>query len=223
MSNVSLIVGESGTGKSTSIRNLDHTSTFIINIIDKPLPFRGFKKKYLPMSKDWMEGNTYSSDNYEQIIKAVNFISNKRPDIKTIIIDDFQFVMVNEFMRRGREKGFDKFTEIAVHAWSILNSLKSLREDLDCFVLTHSTIDENGKMNIKTIGKLLSEKYSPETAVSIMLQTEVLDGNYCFITQGDARHIAKSPMGMFEDRAIPNDLNFVKQKMNEYFNEDIAI
>lgn len=223
MSNLSLIVGESGTGKSSSIRNLKPEETFIINVIDKPLPFRGYKKKYLPMSEDWSKGNYYATDVYTKIIKAANFISNKRHDIKTLIIDDFQFVMTNEFMRRGLEKGFDKFTEIGIHSWEILNALKLLREDLDCFILTHSFMDESGKMNIKTIGKLLSEKYSPETAVSMMLQTEVQNGNYYFITQGDSRHIAKSPMGMFEDRSIPNDLAFVKEKMNTYYNEDIAL
>jgi len=223
MSNLSLIIGESGTGKSTSIRNLDPNETFIINIIDKPLPFRGYRKKYIQISSDWTTGNYCSTDDYNQIIKAVQFISNKRPDIKTIIIDDFQFVMTNEFMRRCLERGFDKFSEIGNHAWSILNALKSLRHDLDCFILAHSEVDETGKMKVKTIGKLLSEKYGMETAVSMMLQTELRDGKYCFITQGDARHIAKSPMGMFDDLHIPNDLAFVKSKMNDYYNEDIAI
>lgn len=223
MSNTVLIIGESGTGKSTSIRNLNAKETFIINVIDKPLPFRGFKNKYIKISSDWSEGNYCSTDDYAQIIKAVNFISTKRPEIKTIIIDDFQFVMTNEFMKRCMERGFDKFSEIGNHAWSIMNALRNLREDLDCFVLTHSSLDESGKMNIKTIGKLFSEKYGMETTVTTMLQTEVNDGKYCFITQGDARHIAKSPMGMFEDRNIPNDLAFVKEKIHSYYYEDIAL
>lgn len=223
MSNLSIIIGESGTGKSTSIRNLNASETFIINIIDKPLPFRGYRSKYKAMTGDGAEGNYYATDDYSKIIKVLNHISNKRPDIKTIIIDDFQFIMTNEFMRRVMERGYDKFSEIAKHAWEILNALKVLRDDIDCFILTHSSMDETGKMNIKTIGKLLSEKYGMETAVTTMLQTEVKDGSYFFITQGDARHIAKSPMGMFEDKTIPNDLSFVKEKMNQYYNEDIAI
>ena len=222
MSNITAIIGESGTGKSTSIRNLDPATTFIINVIDKPLPFRGYKAKYKNVSNDWLQGNYCSTDNYTQIIKAANFISTKRPDINTIVIDDFQFVMTNEFMRRCLEKGFDKFSEIGNHAWQIMNALKVLREDLDVFILTHSELDDTGKMNIKTIGKLFKEKYGMETAVSTLLQTEVLDGKYNFITQGDARHIAKSPLGMFEDRNIPNDLAFVKKKMAEYYNEDNA-
>jgi len=221
MSNLSLIVGESGTGKSTSMRNLDHKETFIINIIDKPLPFKGYRNKYKQLSGDGTEGNYYTTDEYMKVIKVVNHISSKRPEIKTIIIDDFQFIMTNEFMRRCMERGYDKFSEIAKHAWEILNTLKTLRDDLDCFILTHSSMDDGGKMNIKTIGKLLSDKYGMETAVSMMLQTEIKDGKYCFITQGDSRRIAKSPMGMFEDIEIPNDLSFVKTKMNEFYNGDI--
>lgn len=222
MSNISLIIGESGTGKSTSIRNLKSEETFIVNVIDKPLPFRGYKTKYKNMSSDWKEGNYFSADDYSRIIKAVTFISNNRPDIKTIIIDDFQFIMVNEFMRRCMERGFDKFSEIANHAWSLMHTLKQLREDIDIFILCHSDLDDTGKMNIKTIGKMFKNNYSLETAVPMMLQTEITDGNYYFVTQGDARHLAKSPLGMFEDARIPNDLKFVKDKMTEYYNEDLA-
>ena len=221
MSNLSLIVGESGTGKSTSIRTLDPKETFIINVASKPLPFRGYKTLYKAINGDCSEGNFYSTDNYQRIIKVVNVISNTRPDIKTIIIDDFQFIMATEFFRAADKKGYDKFTEIGQHAWMILNTLKDLREDIDVFVLTHATADESGKMNIKTIGKLLSEKYSPEAAATMMLQTEIINGKYYFITQGDARHIAKSPFEMFETREIPNDLGFVKQRMHAYWNEGL--
>lgn len=219
MSNLSLIVGESGTGKSTSIRTLDPKETFIINVANKALPFRGYKTFYKSINADCSEGNFYSSDNYQRIIKLVNVISNNRPEIKTIVIDDFQFIMANEFFRSADKKGYDKFTDIGQHAWMILNTLKDLREDIDVFVLTHAAADDSGKMNIKTIGKLLSEKYSPEAAATMMLQTEIENGNYYFITQGDARHIAKSPMDMFDSREIPNDLAFVKQKMHSYWND----
>lgn len=221
MSNLSVIIGESGTGKSTSMRNLDSASTFVINVIDKPLPFRGYKAKYKTMSADGLTGNYYATDDYAKIIKAANFVSNNRKDINTLIIDDFQFILTNEFMRRCMERGFDKFSEIGNHAWQIMNALKLLRDDIDVFILTHSEMDETGKMNIKTIGKLFKEKYGMETAVSMLLQTEVTDGDYHFVTQGDARHICKSPMGMFDDRNIPNDLAYVKQAMSSYYNGDI--
>lgn len=223
MSNTSIIIGESGTGKSTSIRNLDPTQTFIINVLNKPLPFRGYKKLYTKVSPDGMTGNYYSSDVYENIELVIKKINAKRPEIKTLIIDDFQYLMANEFMARALERGYDKFSEIGKHAHDLLKLLPMLREDLDIFVLTHSEPNEHGKMKVKTIGKMLDEKITIEGMYSMVLQTELTDGNYHFITQGDSRHIAKSPMGMFSTRNIPNDLAFVKQEMQKYYNEEIAL
>lgn len=222
MSNLTLVIGESGTGKSTSMANLDCKETFVINVINKPMPFRGSQKKYIPI-KNWndKEGNLYASDDYEQIMNCIKMVNQTRPEIKTLIIDDFQYVMGNEFMRRCLERGYDKFSEIGSHAWMIMTLLKNLRGDLDCFVLSHSEPNELGKMKIKTIGKMLDDKISLEGMVTTLLQTEVQDGKYSFVTQGDARHIAKSPMGML-DRTIPNDLSIVKARMNAYFNEDVA-
>ncbi len=221
MSNLTLVIGESGTGKSTSMANLDCKETFVINVINKPMPFRGSQKKYIPI-KNWndKEGNLYASDDYEQIMNCIKMVNQTRPEIKTLIIDDFQYVMGNEFMRRCLERGYDKFSEIGSHAWMIMTLLKNLRGDLDSFVLSHSEPNELGKMKIKTIGKMLDDKISLEGMVTTLLQTEVQDGKYSFVTQGDARHIAKSPMGML-DRTIPNDLSIVKARMNAYFNEDV--
>lgn len=222
MANTSLIIGESGTGKSTSIRNLNPEETFIINVLNKPLPFRGYKTQYTKLSSDGMVGNYFPSDNYEYIERVVKGVSNKRLEIKTLIIDDFQYLMANEFMNRALERGYDKFSEIGKHAHDLLKLLPTLREDLDIFILTHSESNDQGKMKIKTIGKMLDEKITIEGMYAMVLQTELTNGVYNFITQGDARHIAKSPMGMFENRNIPNDLLLVKQRMNEYYNEDIA-
>jgi hypothetical protein len=97
--------------------------------------------------------------------------------------------------------------------------LPTLRDDLDIFILTHSEPNELGKMKIKTIGKMIDNNVTIEGMYSTVLQTELRDGQYTFITQGDARHIAKSPMGMFDSRNIPNDLAIVKQRMSAYFNE----
>lgn len=223
MANTSLIIGESGTGKSTSMRNLNPSETFIINVLNKPLPFRGYKKNYFKVSADASSGNYFSSDNYEKIESIIRVINSSRPEIKTLIIDDFQYLMANEYMNRALERGYDKFSEIGKHAHDLLKLLPKLRENLDVFILTHSESNEQGKMKIKTIGKMLDEKITIEGMYAMVLQTELMNGTYNFITQGDARHIAKSPMGMFEDRNIPNDLAFVKQKMTAYYNEDIAI
>lgn len=223
MSNVSLIIGESGTGKSTSMMNLDPQETFVINILNKPLPFRGYKKNYVRISQDGETGNYYSSTVYAHIEMVIKRVNAKRPEIKTLVVDDFQFLMADEFMSRALERGYDKFSEIAQHAYSLLKLLPTLRDDLDIFVLTHSEPNEIGKMKVKTIGKMIDQNVTIEAMYSTLLQTQLIDGKYSFITQGDARHLAKSPLGMFETREIPNDLLFVKNKMKEYFEEDIKM
>jgi len=191
--------------------------------MNKPLPFRGYKSKYTTLSPDASTGNYYTSDNYDLITFVIQKVAIKRPEINTVIIDDFQYLMAGEFMSRALERGYDKFSEIGKHAYDLLKLLPTLRDDLDIFILTHSEPNEHGKMKVKTIGKMLDEKITIEGMYAMVLQTELTDGNYHFITQGDSRHIAKSPMGMFDTRNIPNDLAFVKQKMTSYYNEDIAM
>lgn len=222
MSNTSLIIGESGTGKSTSIRNLDPETTFIFNALNKPMPFPGYKSKYIKLSPDGATGNYYPSDDYDKIMRALQLIDKKRLEIKTIIIDDFQYLMANEFMTRALERGYDKFSEIGKHAHDLLKYLPTMRDDLDIFILTHSEPNDLGKMKLKTIGKMLDQNITIEGMYATVLQTELINNTYTFITQGDIRHIAKSPMGMFADRNIPNDLVFVKKRMDEYFNHGIT-
>lgn len=221
MATSTLIMGESGTGKSSSIRNLDVNETFIINVLDKPLPFKGFKSKYTRFSKENENGNYYASDDHSKIAKIIEFVSNKRPDIKSIIVDDFQYIMANEFMRRANERGFDKFTEIAQHAWSIIKGASAAREDLDFFFLSHTEASSDGKVKCKTIGKMIDEKINLEGMFTIVLHTIVEDGKYRFLTQFDGSHIAKSPMDMFDRMYIENDLMYVKEKMREYFGDNL--
>lgn len=136
MSNATLIIGESGTGKSTSIRNLDPYETFIINVLNKPLPFRGYKASYTTLSPDGKNGNYYSSDCYDKIHRVIKLINEKRLEIKTLIIDDFQYLMASEFMSRAMERGYDKFSTIGKNAYDLLTLLTKLRSDLDVFVVT---------------------------------------------------------------------------------------
>lgn len=221
MSNLIIIVGESGAGKSSSIRSLNHKETFLINVLDKPLPFKGYKSKYLRAKEDnAFTANYNSTDKTEDILKIINFIDKRRPDIKTIIIDDFQYVMCNEFMQKALERGFDKFSEIAKHAHSILMALSKLREDLTCFILTHSDMKDDGIYRVKTIGKILDEKIVIEGMCTIVLHAVVNDGKHEFLTQFDGRRIAKSPIGMFENKSIPNDLSLVLEKIKAYELDD---
>lgn len=219
MSIVTIVMGDPGTGKSTSIRNLDPSTTFIINVLDKPLPFKGGKGNYSLLSAENPTGNYIQTDDSEKIISMIKAISERRPDIETIIIDDFQYIMANEFMRKAKERGFDKFVDIGVKAWNVINSAIASRDNLVVFVLSHTESDNQGKVKIKTIGKMLDEKVSLEGMVSIILHSIVIDGKHKFLSQNDGQHIARSPIDMFESKLIDNDLLIIKNKIHEYFTE----
>jgi len=221
MSNTILIIGESGTGKSTSIRNLNPEETIIINVLGKPFPFKSARKKYIYLSEDRMSGNLFSTDDNSKVMAIIRFVNQKRPDIKNLIIDDFSYLMTNEYMYRCMERGFDKYSEMAKNSWQIIRECNATREDLCCFVMSHSESDETGRMKCKTIGKVLSNKVVLEGMVTCVLHSIIYEGKYKFLTQDSGTHMAKSPMGMFESKLIDNDLNYVKEKMNEYFNSDI--
>lgn len=216
MGNLTLVIGESGTGKSTSIRNLDEKETFIINVLDKPLPFKGFSEKYKKLNKEG-SGNYIARDSHDEIIKSINYINNSMPHIKNLIIDDFQYVMANEFMRRAKEKGYEKFTEIGLHAWQIIEVCAHSRDDLFCFFLSHSEEGESGRKKCKTIGKMLDDKITLEGMFTTVLHSLITDNKFKFLTQNNGSYIAKSPMGMFSDNLIDNDLTFVKAKMFDYY------
>lgn len=224
MGNNILIIGESGSGKSTAIRTLDPKETFLINVIGKPMPFKGFRKSYLHIENwanpdsDMNFGNLYVGDNYQAILKCIELVKSRK-DIKTLIIDDWQYILANEYMRRASETGFSKFSEIAQHAWMLINSLSNTRPDLVSFFISHSDTDEFGKIKCKTIGKMLNEKISIEGLFTTVLHSVVNDDGHYFMTQTDGRHLAKSPVGMFEDKLIPNDLLFVINKIKKYEEE----
>jgi RNase adaptor protein for sRNA GlmZ degradation len=219
MANTILIYGESGTGKSTSIQNLDPKSTFIVNVLGKALPFKGYKKNYITKTKE-NSGNIVTCDKSSSIMQMLVSI-NELPEIKTVIIDDFQYIMGNEFMRRAAETGWQKFTDIGQNAWNIIAQAGSLRDDLKVFVLSHAETNENtGKTKIKTIGKMLDEKICLEGMFTVVLYSTISqNGEYGFITQNTGLITAKSPHGMFDKLFIPNDLQTVIEKINAYEND----
>jgi len=220
MSNTVLVIGQSGSGKSTSIRSLDPKTTFVINVLDKPLPFRAYKKNYIPITKENKDGNYYSTNDWSQVIKCINMVSSEMRNITTLIIDDWQYILAYEFMRRVSEKGFDKFAELANHGWSTIDTCMRSRENLTCFIMSHSDVDSTGRSKCKTIGKMLDEKITIEGLFTTVLHSRVVDGNYLFQTQYDGEFLAKSPMGMFDEFLIPNDLYAVKGAVEGYFNDD---
>lgn len=199
MSIASLILGQSGTGKSTALRDMDPAQTLLIQTIKKPLPFRG--KGWAHRSAENKGGNIFVTDKSDEIISIM-----RKTLRKVIVLDDFQYMLANEFMRRSEERGFDKFTEIGRHAWDVLSVAGTLADDVRVYVLSHTEEDASGNTKIKTIGKMLDEKITCEGMFTIVLRTDVTDGEYTFTTRNNGRDTVKSPMGLFENDRIPNDL-----------------
>ncbi|MCU4521975.1 MULTISPECIES: ATP-binding protein [Acinetobacter] len=211
MSIATLILGQSGTGKSASLRNLNPQHVLLIQVIKKPLPFRSPNWTYI--TPDNKQGSILVSDNPQFIINVIN--GSKRP---IIIIDDFQYVMANEFMRRSTEKSFDKFTEIGRNAWDVFNAAINAHDHKRIYLLSHTEEDSQGKTKIKTIGKMLDEKITLEGMVTICLQTSVINDQYIFQTKNNGSSTVKAPMGLFEDDHLENDLNEVDTAICEYYN-----
>jgi hypothetical protein len=220
-----LVIAESGSGKSTSGRNLDPKQTFWINIANKPLPFKGWKKNYTLISKDNPKGNMTNASSAAGIIKALKHINDNMPHITNVVIDDWQYMSAFEYFDKAQEKGYDKFTSIATNLAQVAKYPKDLRDDLYCFFLTHSedSTDMNGhrKVKAKTVGKMIDNALTLEGLFSIVLFGKVRreeDGTvkYGFETQTDGNNTCKSPMGMFEESFIDNDLQHVKDCIIEY-------
>ena len=196
-----LILGQSGTGKSYSMKNFNEDEVCLISVQKSLLPFR---KKFT---------ETVITDKYSEIIKAMRATTKR-----VIVIDDTQYLMCNEFMRRATEKGYDKFTEIAQNFWSlVVQEVNNLPADTIVYLLCHTATDENGVEKMKTIGKLVDEKITPEGLFTIVLKTAVSDGNYAFVTQNNGKDTVKSPEGMFTTYAINNDLKYVDEKIRSYY------
>lgn len=208
MSYATLILGQSGTGKSTSLRNLDPNKTLLIQAAGKPLPFRSHEWK--PITPQG--GNIYVTDH---VAKILDIMKKSQRDI--IVIDDFQYLLANEFMRRASEKSFDKFTDIGRNAWEIFSLASQLAQHKRVYILAHTQENDFGETKIKTIGKLCDEKIVLEGMVTTVLQTLVVNGQYRFMTQNNGKNTVKSPMGMFEQEHIDNDLAFVDKTICEYY------
>lgn len=210
-----LILGESGTGKTTSLRNLNPEHCVLIQSVKKPLPFRSVGwKRYDAATK---EGNVFVTDKSETIVRIINGTS--RP---IVIIDDFQYIMANEFMRRVLDKesgnaAFAKYNEIARSVWDIINAAAQAGDVKRVYMLSHTQNSEDGNVKIKTIGKLLDEKITIEGMFTMVMRTSVNQGSYLFSTHNSGHDTVKTPLGMFADDYIPNDLAEVDAAIKEFY------
>lgn len=208
MSIAAFILGESGTGKSTSMRSMNPAETLLIQAIKKPLPFRSSGWRYL--SKEG--GNILVCDQSVQIIAAMH-----KTQRQIIVIDDFQYILANEFMRRTDERGFDKFTDIGKHAWDILCAASSLPDHVRVYILSHTETSESGRVKAKTIGRMLDEKITIEGMFSIVMRTCVINGQYLFSTKNNGSDTVKTPLGLFDADHIDNDLAAVDAAIVDYY------
>ena len=198
-----LIMGESGTGKSTSMRNCDPETTAIVNPVGKPLPFKG---KFTTLN-----GETESR-------KICKFMKEQAAaGKKQIVVDDFQYILSVPYMNRIKENGWDKWNDFGANYFEIIEVCKSLPDDVIVAYLSHSETLENGVTTIKLIGKLLREKITIEGLFTIVLRTGVNEGKYYFYTQNSGKDTVKSPIGMFPAYAIDNDLNYVADKIRNFY------
>ena len=216
------IVGETSTGKSTSIKHLNPEETYIINVAKKELPFKGSSKIYNSESKNYKE-----VDDANEITRLLKTISEKAIHIKNVVIEDSNYIMGFNMVAKATETGFTKFSLMARDMVDLFRQARMLRDDITVFYLTHPEIIEDGGeiigYKIKTAGKLIDNQVLLEGLLTVCLYTLVeqqKDGtvSYNFVTNRYRKFPAKSPDGMFEDIRIPNNLQIVADKVNEYYN-----
>jgi hypothetical protein len=210
MSIATLIIGHSGTGKTSSLRKMDPAQNLLIQTIRKPLPFQSTHWHYF--SREKPQGDMFVSDQWDTIIAWMH-----KTQRKIIVIDDFQYLLANEFMRRSQERGYDRFIEIGRHAWEVLMAMHQLDDTTRVYLLSHTEEDSNGQIKIKTIGKLLDEKITIEGLFTIVLRTDVNQGQYTLTTQNNGRDTVKSPIGLFGTEHIDNDLQAIDQRITEFY------
>lgn len=202
-----LILGESGSGKSTSLRNFKREEVLVFSVAGKRLPFR---TKLNTINLRRMNG----SERYDVITEMLFKYQDK---CKTFVIDDSQYLMAFEEMGRWAEQGYSKFSQMALHFKELLDTIASLNDDVVVYLLHHTEADDYGRLKAKTVGKMLDSKLTVEGLFEVVLMAINDDGKYCFKTHNDGTSTVKSPIGMFEEDAIDNDLKSVNTEIREYF------
>jgi hypothetical protein len=198
-----LIMGESGTGKSTSMRNCDPATTAVVNPVGKPLPFK---------AKFDMLNNETDARKITRYMKEQAAAGKK-----LIVVDDFQYILAVPYMNRIKETGWDKYNDFGANYFEIIDVCKDLPDDVVVVYMTHLETLDNGLTTVKLIGKLLREKITIEGLFTVVLRTGVNEAKYYFYTQNSGKDTVKSPIGMFPVYAIENDLAYVVDKVRNYY------
>ena len=215
MANIICVMGESGSGKTTSMRNLDPATTYYIDCDKKGLSWRGWRQQYNADAKNYTR-----TDEQQYVLRLLHAINDKESarHIKTVIVDTINGIMVADEMRRSKEKGYDKWLDLAVAIYDIIDYALTMRDDLTVIFVAHTQTDhdENGYMftRIKTSGKKL-DKITLESKFPVVLLAKVIDGKHVFETKANFS-TTKTPMGAFEEQYIDNDIAEVLKVLAEY-------
>lgn len=194
-----LLIGKSGSGKSTSLRNFKKDEVAVINVLGKPLPFRSDIK-------------AVKLDDYTNIL---NQIKLTKKDV--IVIDDANYLITNEFMKNSSIKGYDKYNEMANHFFELINGIKNIEGGKTVYLIMHEDVDDNGNVKPKTIGKLLDEKVNIQGMFTICIRAMFENGKYIFRLKTNGQDCVKTPFGMFNVDEMDNDLKEFDNVVREYY------
>ena len=194
-----LILGHSGSGKSTSLRNFEEGEIGIFNVSGKPLPFRKRLKKL-------------DKAMYNQIHQSL-----AKNALRAYVVDDANYLMAFQNFRLAKQTGYGKFTDMAVNFEQLLEAANDTNDDTVVYFLAHPDYDEAGRMKFKTIGKMLDNQLTVEGMFPIVLLAECDDDGYHFVTKSDGTNPVKAPMGMFDEAVIDNDLKSVDSAIRDYW------
>lgn len=208
-----MILGDSGMGKTRSLKNLNPDDTFVIQPKAKPLTFPG-AKNWKRWDNDSKTGSIVRNDNYDSIKKVIGAAS--KVGKKFVVIDDAQYLMLNEELRRSKETGYTKFTDMAKSFIDLVDFAANIESPIIVYFMFHTETNESGEIKAKTTGKMIREKVVLEGLFSIVLRAQYQDGSFFFSTKTNGLDCVKTPEEMFESNKIENDLTIVNEAIENY-------